>query len=323
MYRGLAAPASFSNVSTALSSPPTPGFMLKGKVNYPRQPSFNASSMLLLTCQMLYDYSQKPWDVSAYNTEQADSDICIAITNIFDPTHRHALFQNRHAMWALWLAAMQQATQYNLRPGVFGLQVQARAQWTDVAIMTYTRDPEPYDLVAAPDDQTVDLASRSNEPRASSDTLLPPGTSSTNHTLVSSLANSNSPYRVVIGQAGSSNLDMVKVFNTICEAMVQRASSARREPLTNRWNYYCKATGYKISLQRPYALSDSPSYAAVMGGMANLLKAMIEARRDTETTFDVLLENGEVALLGVLIDGRADEAGSGLSLAKRAFGEDQ
>lgn len=318
MHRSLAAPASFSNVSTALSSPPTPGFALRGKVNYPRQPDFDASAMLLLTCQMLYDYSQGPWYGSAFNSKQSDSNICIAITNIFHPTIRHTLFQNRHAMWALWLAAMRQATQHNWQAGFFGLQVITGPEWTDVAIMTYSRYPEPYKPVAAADDRTADLASRSNDPRSSMNTVLPPPNSSTNGSAVSFTANSSvgtSPYPVVIGQAGPGSLDLVKVFSTICEAMIQRASIPRRGPLTNEWTYYCQATGYRISLRPPPGWSESPPYAAVMGGMANLLKAMVEARRDTETEFVVLSENGEVALQGILIDVRADGAGSGLTFA--------
>ena len=317
MHRSLAAPASFGNLSTALSSPPTPGFALRGKVNYPGQPDFDASAMLLLTCQMLYDYSRNPWYASAFNSEQSDSNICIAITNMFHPTERHVLFQNRHAMWALWLAAMQQATQDDLRAGVFGLQVMTGLQWADVAIISYSRYPEPYNPVAAADNRTADLASRSNNPPSSMRTVLPPSNSSTNGSAVSFTANSSvgtSPYPVVIRQAGAGNLDFVKVFSTICEAMIQRASLPRR-PLTNQWTYYCQATGYEISLQPARRWSESPPYAAVMGGLANLLKAMIEARRDTETAFDVLSETGEAVLQGVLFDGRADEAGSGLSFA--------
>ncbi|MDI1492836.1 MAG: hypothetical protein OHK93_004619 [Ramalina farinacea] len=318
MHRSSAAPATFNNISTALSSPPTPGFILKGKVIYPRQPDFDASSMLLLTCQMLYDYSLNPWYVSALNSEQSDSNICIAITNIFHPTERSILFQNRHAMWALWLAAMQQATQDDSRAGVFGLQVMTGLQWTDVAIMTYSRYPEPHNSVAAADDRTADLASRSIDPRSSINTVLPPHNSSTNGSAVSFTANSSvgtSPYRVVIGQAGPGNLELVKVFSTISEVMIQRASIPRRGPLTDPWTYYCQATGYKISLRRPRGRSESPPYEVVMGGLANLLKAMIEARRDTETAFDVLSETGEVVLHGALIDGRADEARSELTSA--------
>ena len=314
MHRSLAAPASLGNLSNALSSPPTPGFALREKVNYPGQPDFDASSMLLLTCQMLYDYSRNPWYVSAFNSEQSDSNICIAITNVLHPTERHGLLQNRHAMWALWRAAMQQATYDDLRAGVFGLQVMTGPQWTDVAIMTYSRFPEPHNPVAAADDRTADLASRSNDPPSIMRTVLPPPNSSTNGSAVSFTANSSvgtSPYPVVLRQAGAGNLDFVKVFSTICEAMIQRASLPRR-PLANRWTYNCQATGYKISLQ---PLRRWSPYAAVMGGLANLLKAMIEARRNTETAFDVLSGTGEVLLQGVLFDGRAAEAGAGLSFA--------
>lgn len=318
IHGSLAAPASFRNASTVVSTPATPGFRLQGKVNYPRQPKFDASAMLLLTCQILYGYSRALWYAPASNSEQSDSNICIAITNVFEPTVPQLLFQNRHAMWGLWQAALQQAQQDNLQAGVFGLQVLTHTQWIDVAIMTYARDTEPYNLVAAPGDQTADLASRSNEPPAISDTVSPPGTSSTNDTAVSITANSRriSPYPVVIGQAGQGSLNMVKVFNTICQAIIQRASISSRGRLTTQWAYYCQATGYKISLRRPRgSSSESPPYAAVVGGMANLLQAMHEARRDKETAFDVQSETGEVLLQGILIDTKAGEAGSGLTSA--------
>ena len=318
VHRNLAAPASFSNVTAALLSPPTPGFSLREKVIFPGLPDFDGQAMLLLTCQMLYDYSQAPWYVSAFNSEQSNTNICIAISNILHPTGRHVLFQNRHAMWALWRAAIRQATQDDLQAGVFGLQVMTGPAWTDVAIMTYSRYPQPSNAVAAADDQTADLASRSNDLRSSINTVLLPQNSTTNGSVVSSPAGSsvgNSPYPVVIGQAGLGRLDMVKLFSTICEVMVQRASIPRRGPLTHPWTYYCLATGYKINLRPAPGWSERSTYAAVMGGMANLLKAMIEARRATETRFEVLSEDGETALLGILIDGRADGAGSPLTFA--------
>ena len=301
--------------STQLSMPPTPGFSLSEKVlGIPGQ-EFQLINMLHLTNNLMRVYAVRP-----YNEEAPGKDIYIPragnliLGTARSPQSQPSQFLNYHALWGLWKGANQTVHDRDFRTGryefklagvphriggvIYQLETSALANAT-ISGSNASTDGSESVLTAALDTdegQSSDVANVATTKRSAAGTAA----ANANFTQDSILykppsipANAsnlfNDEYALILTDFGEP-LNRLKIFFTIYECLLDRASKPDRYTFLDRNYEYVASTGYRIGYRPSPESTVVPEYGAIIFGLSTLVESMLQHNKFVELWFHVVGE---------------------------------
>lgn len=298
-----------------LSVPSTPGFSLSEKVLGIPGDQFQLLNMLHLTNNLMKYYAVRPFNIRApgqdiYIPQAGNLILGTARSPGVDPSQ----FLVCHALWGLWKGANQTVYDRDYRVGRYEFsltgvrgriggvvyQLERRALASATTLITgsnaTTEGSESVlstalDTDEGPSRGVEDVATtkRSADGTAAAnanntqDRLLyePPSTP------VNASQIFNNEYALILTDFGEP-LNRLKIFFTLYECILDRASKSDRYTFLDRNYEYTASTGYRIGYRPSPGSTAVPEYEAIIFGLTTLVESMLQHDKFVELWFHVV-----------------------------------
>lgn len=300
-----------------LSVPSTPGFSLSEKVlGIPGQ-QFQLINMLHLTNNLMKFYAVRPFHVRA-----PGQDIYIPLAgNLILGTARSpglepSQFLVCHALWGLWKGAAKTVHDRDFRTGryefslegvtdriggiIYQLERTALANATTLSTGSNATTEGSGSVLSTALDSDEGRSQGAAEVATTKRSATGAAAANANHTqfrLVykppstpgTAIKAFNGEYALILTDFGEP-LNRLKVFFTIYESIVDRASKTNRYTFLDRNYEFRSSTGYRIGYRPSPGSTEVPEYEAIIFGLTNLVESMMQYDRFVELWFHVVGE---------------------------------
>ena len=310
--------ASINANPAQLSVPLTPGFSLSEKVlGIPGQ-EFQLINMLHLTNNLMKFYAMRPFNARAPGHDiyipQAGN---LILGTARSPDAGGSQFLVSHALWGLWKGANQTVYDRDYRTGryefiltgvtgrlggvIYQLEAPRLANATNLTTGSNATTEGSETVLSAALDTDEGPSPGVEDVATTKRSAVGTAPANANHTQDAILyrppstpANAsnpffNDPYALILTDFGEP-LNRLKIFFTIYECILDRASKPDRYTFLDRNYEYTASTGYRIGYRPSPGSTVVPEYGAIMFGLSTLVESMLQHDVFVELWFHVLGE---------------------------------